>query len=180
MKKSNFTPYYARLIILFPKTFFLRPSDRRPLKIGIGDELAAIDTGLTKFELRRAMGAYIRSFAYNACIQLGAERVDLDSHPAGVVTIEGVEAAAASLAKYKAARAQREAIQATAVAAGASAPESVVWGLVAPEPNTTPEPPVVAAQLPASEVPEMVTPVTTGRLGLAGLRAAGAARRAAA
>ena len=49
-----------RLAEQYPACFNLVGHERQPIKIGIGDELAALDTGLTPLQFGRALATYVR------------------------------------------------------------------------------------------------------------------------
>ena len=53
-----------RLAEQYPACFNLVGHERQPIKIGIGDELAALDTGLTPLQLGRALATYVRHSGY--------------------------------------------------------------------------------------------------------------------
>jgi ProP effector len=80
---------------IYPRTFFPNQAERRPLKLGVRNDLVA-DTarhGLSDAELRRALSQYCRSPGYLAACTEGAVRIDLNGMPAGTVTAEAVAAA---------------------------------------------------------------------------------------
>ena len=74
----------------WPACFFVYEQHRRPLKIGIRDDiLAAIDEiAVSKRGLRRAMRSYVGNEVYCSRLVVGAERIGLDGQPAGIVTRE--------------------------------------------------------------------------------------------
>jgi ProP effector len=94
----NFNTAHATIELLaatWPACFAVSFRDRKPLKIGIGKEVAALVEGaVTQEELDAALGLYTRQKAYLKALKEGAARVDLDGNPAGVVT-----AAEAALAR---------------------------------------------------------------------------------
>jgi ProQ/FINO family len=49
-----------RLAEQYPACFNLVGHERKPIKIGIGHELAVLDTGLTPLQLSRALATYVR------------------------------------------------------------------------------------------------------------------------
>ena len=105
----------ALLAELYPKCFSVYESRRRPLKIGIhNDILAAAGGTLTPLELRKVLGSYCSNHAYLSHTRTGASRLDLDGNPAGVVTADEESHAKAALAGI---RTKREAKTATAKAA---------------------------------------------------------------
>jgi len=91
----------------FPACFAVVDVRRRPLKIGIhNDVLAAV--GVAPDELGRALKRYTQSDRYCAKLKAGAARIDLDACEVGAVTEEEAKAAAESLAKRKARREARK------------------------------------------------------------------------
>ena len=53
-----------RLAEQYPACFDLVGHERQPIKIGIGHELAVLDTGLTPLQLGRALATYVRHSGY--------------------------------------------------------------------------------------------------------------------
>ena len=154
----------ALLAETWPLCFAMYEVRRRPLKIGIRDDiLAALNGAVTVDELSAALRRYtgnrhyLRALAFPA----GAARVDLDGNPCGEVTKEQAAGAAALLASYAAKRRQRMAAEALAPAAAVGAPT----------PTTVAPSPVPALELPSPQ------PAGPKRLGLADLREAARLRR---
>jgi ProP effector len=80
---------FELLASIWPNCFSHRLTNRKPLKIGIGKELAvAVDGALTPKELDTALRLYTTQKAYLRTLKAGAQRVDLDGNPAGTVTPE--------------------------------------------------------------------------------------------
>jgi sRNA-binding protein len=75
----------ARLAQLFPVCFYVARRHRRPLKIGIRRDLAALDLGLGRRELDSALAWYANGIGYLQNIRAGAARIGLDGAPVGVV-----------------------------------------------------------------------------------------------
>jgi ProP effector len=92
----------AKLIAAYPAVFHLLGAERRPLKIGIRDDLVAADIGLTGEAIGRAIGWYVRGPSYLKQVKAGAPRIGLNGGPAGSVTEEEEAHAAARLAEIKA------------------------------------------------------------------------------
>jgi ProP effector len=114
MSKATRAAHAAALALLadrFPHVFAVDPKLRKPLKVGIADDLAAaLDGVISRRQLAFALAAYCDSVSYLMNCTLGAERVDLNSNAAGTVT--------AAEAAYAARRlAEPEARKATTVAA---------------------------------------------------------------
>ena len=78
----------ALLCERFPKTFFMFELRRRPLKIGVHLDIAALLPTLSTKEIRSAMRWYTANRFYNkACIE-NAPRIDLDGNEVGVVSAD--------------------------------------------------------------------------------------------
>jgi ProP effector len=148
---------------LFPQAFTAEKwQPHRPLKIGIHLDLAASDI-ITPSEAQTALRSYARRRMYLAAVAAGGSRIDLDGNPAGEVTpaeatwaqkqLDQLDAAAGAEAATAAAAAQRQAKH-----------------------KATPSPAQVSRDKPHMQ-PQAQDSVQ--RDGLAGLRAAAAARRAA-
>jgi ProP effector len=69
----------------WPKCFAVDEKQRRPLKIGIGKEVAGV---LTDIDVSAAVAFYTRSARYMKACVAGAVRIGLDGEPAGTVTAE--------------------------------------------------------------------------------------------
>jgi len=166
-------PRFAKLAELFPATFAILPSDRRPLAIGIHDELLKIETGLSANKLRHALSSYCTSVSYLLQLVEGAPRIGLDGQPVGVVTASESEDAARRLADHMAK------LAASDKAAKASPPNPVGQPKPMGEPKLAQAPikPAPVKNAPAAPAaPQIAKP----RLGLADLKAAAARRRQAA
>ena len=91
------------LAALWPNAFTADPRERRPLKVGIGKDIEAASAGaLTKHEITRALAWYVNGGSYLWRLKAGAERIDLQGHPAGTVTEEEAKHAKARLKARKA------------------------------------------------------------------------------
>jgi ProP effector len=75
----------AQLAQLFPACFYVLRRQRRPLKIGIRGDLAALDLGIGRRELDSALAWYV-GIGYLQSLRAGADRIGLDGAPSGVVT----------------------------------------------------------------------------------------------
>jgi ProP effector len=74
---------------LFPRAFVRYERRRRPLKVGIHEDLrVALDGALTDVELRHALRVYCTNVVYRSRLVAGATRVDLNGEPAGTVSEE--------------------------------------------------------------------------------------------
>jgi sRNA-binding protein len=108
----------------FPQTFArLNDRRRRPLKIGIRDDITAAIPDLAPIEIGRALRLYCSDLRYHrACID-GADRIDLDGNVAGAVTTAQAENAKATIAGIEAKLAQRRRRSATSAPAAPPAPK---------------------------------------------------------
>jgi ProP effector len=76
---------------MWPAAFSIYENRRRPLKVGIREEiLAALDGAVTAAELSLALRVYVSNRVYRARLVAGAVRIGLDGQPAGVVTPEQI------------------------------------------------------------------------------------------
>lgn len=91
----------------FPNCFAVFERRRRPLKIGIHQDIIAA-TGFAPNELGRALRRYTQADGNLAKLKAGAARIDLDGQPAGLVTAAEAEQATQALAERKAQRAARK------------------------------------------------------------------------
>ena len=141
-----------RLAEQYPACFKLVGQERQPVKIGVGDELAALDTGLTPLQLRRALATYVRHSGYQCNIREGVNRIGLDGMPVGVITVEEAAHAKKMLARLAAKRARQDAAK-------------VRLEQTAQPPKNEPQ----SALADGAELPEAAV-APSGRLSLAGLR----------
>ena len=75
----------------FPKCFVVYEARRRPLKVGIhNDIMAALDGAVTAAELSRALGKYTNNKVYRTRLRVGAMRIDLNGEAAGTVAADEV------------------------------------------------------------------------------------------
>jgi ProP effector len=150
-----------KLAELFPNCFFRDNHLRRPLKIGIRDEIIARHPDLRPGLIVSALKMYTRCVPYWDTLKAGAVRIDLDGNPAGEVTIEEAQHALVLIAKA-ARRAAAKEIEARKTAAKAAAAKPVEKCAVQQNP------------IQGSQCQQPAGP----RLSLAGLRAAAQARKA--
>jgi ProP effector len=67
----------------FRKPFFIYGARRKPLKLGIRDEIVArLDGAVEPPELALALCLHCRSIGYLRAMRPGAARIDLDGNPA--------------------------------------------------------------------------------------------------
>jgi ProP effector len=73
----------------FPRCFAVHEARRRPIKVGISNDiLAAFDGTVTAAELGRALRVYTGNKVYRQRLRPGAVRIDLNGEPCGVVTAD--------------------------------------------------------------------------------------------
>ncbi|HDL6963750.1 TPA: RNA chaperone ProQ [Yersinia enterocolitica] len=113
----------------FPRCFTAE-GEARPLKIGIFQDLVERVQGeenLSKTQLRSALRLYTSSWRYLYGVKVGAERVDLDGNPCGVLEEQHVEHARKQLeeakARVQAQRAEQQAKKREAAIAAGETPE---------------------------------------------------------
>ena len=76
----------AQLAQLYPACFYVARHERRPLKIGIGRDLAGLDLGIGRRELGSALAWYVNGIDYLQGLRVGAERIGLDGARSGLVS----------------------------------------------------------------------------------------------
>ena len=86
-----------KLAELRPNTFFIEPEQRKPLKIGIFEELLEAHPEFTKTQLRHALKFYCRDSTYLKSIQRHTHRIGLNGEPAQEITAAEKESAKAKL-----------------------------------------------------------------------------------
>jgi sRNA-binding protein len=86
----------------FPQCFVLYQQRRKPLKIGIFDDLLAATSGaIAPKELQAALRRYCRSAGYLAACREGTARIDLNGNVVGAVTKSEAEYAARIIARRR-------------------------------------------------------------------------------
>lgn len=86
---ARFQQILAALQARYPHCFPAAGVALKPLKIGIyNDLLAPLPEGVSAVKLRHFLAWYTGRLVYRRRLKAGAVRVDLDGHPAGVVTAE--------------------------------------------------------------------------------------------
>jgi ProP effector len=156
----------------WPRAFAVLEADRRPLKLGIRDDIAALLGTDTPPRLRQALAQYCNAVGYLRQCLPGATRRDLEGEPAGEVT--GAEAANA---RYKLDQRTAKRVDPAKPAAAKQMAESATRP--APKPAAQPPAELTTANPAAPSIGS--TPQPTGakpRLGLAGLREAARHRAA--
>ncbi|MDG2951038.1 RNA chaperone ProQ [Exercitatus varius] len=112
-KLSGNKEIIAYLAEKFPLCFSVE-GEAKPLKIGLFQDLAEAlqdDERISKTQLRHALRQYTSNWRYLHGCRLGAERVDLQGNPAGVLEQEHADHAAQQLAEAKAKLAEKRAAE---------------------------------------------------------------------
>ncbi|MGC7559499.1 RNA chaperone ProQ [Pasteurella sp. PK-2025] len=112
-KLTNNKEIIAYLVEKFPLCFSLA-GEAKPLKIGVFQDLAEAlqeDERVSKTQLRQALRAYTSNWRYLHGCKVGAERVDLQGNPCGVLEEEHAQHAATQLAEAKAKVAEKRAAE---------------------------------------------------------------------
>jgi sRNA-binding protein len=97
----------GNLIALFaekwPACFFVYEKRRRPLAIGIHEQIISAFDGVasSRVLIQRALAIYVNNFGYLRQIKAGRDRIGLGGEPAGVVTAEEEHHSAPRLAACK-------------------------------------------------------------------------------
>lgn len=81
----------GKLQKLYPKAFPKNPTPKVPLKIGILEDLQARseEIGISTEDLQLAIKTWCKSSRYWQACKEGADRLDLDGNPDGVVEVTG-------------------------------------------------------------------------------------------
>jgi ProP effector len=85
----------------FPKAFVALETRRRPLKVGIGEDVHAVAADIDPEALSAGLRYYVGAFAYLRKCTEGAERIGLDGSVAGRVTSGEATFAARELERMK-------------------------------------------------------------------------------
>ena len=139
---------------LYPRCFCR--TNRRPLKVGIYDEVISRHPEMSKPQIKRLLKEYTQSPEYWSTLTAGTPRIDLAGNVAGEVTAADEEDARRKIAKG----ARRVATEDRSAAG---------------QPRAKPVADRAGQQ---NAIPETLTPSGPPRVGLAGLKAAALARRA--
>lgn len=83
----------------WPRTFAIYQCRRRPLKIGIDNDIAAAAGAIATDELKAALRFYCGNVGYLLACREGAERIDLNGDVAGTVTAAEAAHAAGIVAR---------------------------------------------------------------------------------
>jgi ProP effector len=110
----------------FPACFAVNPSYRRPLKIGIHvDILAQLSDTIAPRDLSAALRIYVTNIKYLKALVAGADRVDFNGVPAGMVSEEHAAIAKARREGWYDKRKAKQKQLAVAPAKPAEPPKSV-------------------------------------------------------
>lgn len=86
----------GKLAERFPAAFAINPAYRRPLKLGIHhDILAQLSDTIAPRDLSAALRIYVGNRKYLKALVAGADRVDINGMPAGIVSAEHADIAKA-------------------------------------------------------------------------------------
>lgn len=96
------------LVERFPLAFMPAGMPKKPLKIGIREDLEASMPDFQRFELRLALADYCGGPTYLRSLVAGATRIDLAGLPAGTVDAAEAEFAATKLRQMLAKYAEQE------------------------------------------------------------------------
>jgi ProP effector len=156
----------------WPRAFALLEADRRPLKLGIRDDITAVLGADAPPRLRQVLAWYCNAVGYLRRCLPGATRRDLDGESAGEVTADE-----AANARYKLDQRTAKRIH----PAKSAAAKPTVQSAIKSASKAAPKPATQLTTAKSAAPPSSLTAQPTGsqpRLGLAGLREA-ARRRAA-
>lgn len=92
----------GKLQRLYPKAFPKNPKPKVPLKIGILEDLQqrSEEIGISKEDLQLALKTWCKSSRYWQASKEGADRLDLDGNPAGVIEATGAAHAKGMVRKH--------------------------------------------------------------------------------
>lgn len=92
----------GKLQRLYPKAFPKNPTPKVPLKIGILEDLQqrSEEIGISREDLQLAMKTWCKSSRYWQACKEGADRLDLDGNPAGVIEATSAAHAKGMVRKY--------------------------------------------------------------------------------
>lgn len=90
-----------RLVAMFPFCFAASGEPKRPIKIGIRQDIMARTDAFTSLELYCGLGHYTNKPSYLRAMIEGADRIDIDGNPAGVVSAADEEHAKAGLRRFE-------------------------------------------------------------------------------
>jgi sRNA-binding protein len=106
--KQRATEVLAHLIALFPRCFFVWGYQRRPIKIGVFNDLRPL-VSFADDDLKAVLRRYTLSDGYLRASTEGSVRIDLDGNAAGAVTAKEAAWAQKVLAERENRRAKKKA-----------------------------------------------------------------------
>lgn len=99
---------------VYPKTFFVTPQQRRPLKPSIindPEKEKANEPSLAQYDLRAAVEWYMSHFGYERACTPGAKRINLEGKEVGKVTLSEVREAEERIAFSKEQQRRNDAVR---------------------------------------------------------------------
>lgn len=91
----------AKLVEMFPKTFFPKGHLKKPLKRGIMKDLVAQAPELKPYAVKMALRDYCKGPSYHVAFAPGANRVDLDGNEVEALNADSVEHARKIMSQFK-------------------------------------------------------------------------------
>ena len=91
------------LVEQFPLAFMPKRTPKKPLKIGIRDDVLALTKDLKAYWVRRAIGDYCGGLRYLENLIEGTPRIDLGGNEVGSVTADQAETALVHIENLRAA-----------------------------------------------------------------------------
>jgi ProP effector len=161
----------AQLAELYPSCFC---QPRRPLKIGIHNDIIARHPELRPGVIASALKTYTRSLCYLETLKAGSARIDLEGNAVGAVTEADEEDAQRKIAKA----ARRAAAKTIEDRKAAAAPPMTQRVSQVEQPQSKSATIADLPSGPAAPAPQPTAPTGPPRVGLAGLKAAAQGRRA--
>lgn len=99
------------LVEKFPACFAPKGAQKRPLKIGIMEDLVAAFPDVPRSKIGTGLYDYTSGPTYIGNLKAGAERIDLDGNPVGIVTEDEEKSAAHRMLWFAADRKRIEAMK---------------------------------------------------------------------
>jgi ProP effector len=109
-ERVDVTAITTRLAELLPKCISVYEGRRRPLRVGIYEDIVAkVGDSIAPDDIKHALRAYTRNIGYlRAMAQPGAMRIDIEGDPVDAVTPEQAASAAKGVAAHWARTAARK------------------------------------------------------------------------
>jgi sRNA-binding protein len=165
----------VKLAVAYPKTFFIEPRHRLPLKSTITRDLLNDGFAATAEQIAVGVGWYCSGLGYRRSIQAGAPRLDLRGKKAGVVTEAEAKDEARAIAEIEGRKAEQRRTGSPvavlkAMHTNGMASDCDVKKLDSPQPSAVqavalppPPPPVAPALAPAPQGESAGSPTRTVR-----------------